>query len=109
MLIQFERSGGITGIRIATRIDTDMLTPEDAQRLVTLIQAASFFDLPTVIHGGTEALDDFNYVVTIEDGDRRHTVKTKDTNAPDTLRPLLQQLVLYARMRRGTTGNLGRR
>ena len=41
--------------------------------------------------------DQFGYSITVEDGDRRHTVLTNDGTVPASLRPLLDWLNRAAR------------
>jgi hypothetical protein len=50
MHIEFVRSGGFAGLRLAASIDSQHLTPEQASTLDKLIAAAGFFDLPERLH-----------------------------------------------------------
>ncbi|MCL4250555.1 MAG: hypothetical protein KJ065_20560 [Anaerolineae bacterium] len=100
MKIAFERSGGFAGLRITVTIDTDTLPPHEAAQLESLVEDAKFFDLPARLRSSTGGADQFQYVVTVADGERRHTVRTTDSAAPETLQPLLRRLVILARTSR---------
>jgi hypothetical protein len=41
-----------------------------------------------VLEGQPEARDAYTFTVTVEDGDRSHTVVVADSAVPDSLRPL---------------------
>jgi hypothetical protein len=95
--IMFERSGGFAGITRTVEISTEDLAAEDAAYLRRLIDESGFFDLPEEIAGDGTVADEFNYVVVIETGDRRVSVRTGDAGAPETLVPLLGWLNQAAR------------
>jgi hypothetical protein len=100
MRIEFERSGGFAGMRLSVTVDTNTLDAEEAQEMQNLIDEASFFDLPEELECENEA-DNFTYQVTVEQSEEiRHTVRMKESAAPDELMPLLQRLNLMARTRR---------
>jgi len=91
MRLSFERSGGFTGILQTKTFDTDALTNEAAAQLIHLVEAADFFRLPAMI-ATTAQPDRFQYQITIETGDRQHTINVSESTAPGTLRPLLDWL-----------------
>ncbi|HEX6305061.1 MAG TPA: protealysin inhibitor emfourin [Anaerolineales bacterium] len=97
MRIQFERSGGFAGLLVQTTVDTDSRPPPEADKLVNLVEEANFFDLPAQITSPSPGADQFQYKVTVEEGDQRHTVEISEPAAPDALRPLLRELTLRAR------------
>ena len=101
MRIQFERSGGFAGMRLTATIDTDTLAPDEARVLQALMDTAWFFDLPAVIASPTPGADQFQYRLTVEADERRHTVEVGEAAAPDTLQPLLRKLTTLARSARG--------
>jgi hypothetical protein len=41
--------------------------------------------------------DEYEYTVTVEAGNTHHTIQTSDSNAPESLRPLLDKLGTLAR------------
>jgi hypothetical protein len=96
--ILFERSGGFVGQDINLNLDLDTLPASEALHLIHLVQQADFFELPE----DTVALstpDEFVYTLTIESGSSRHCVRTSDTRAPESLRPLLNVLSTLALVR----------
>jgi hypothetical protein len=97
MQIDFERTGGFAGMRLAATIDTATLPPDQADTLSGLIGDAHFFDLPAKIPAPANVADQFNYRVTIEAAGKRHTVAVSEASASPELQALLQQLTLLAR------------
>ena len=102
MQIQFERTGGFAGMRIAAAIDLESLAPQDEHELRHLVDAAGFFRLPQVITESTPNADRFVYRVTVEAEEQRHTVEVSEGAVPSSLRPLLEWLT--AAGRRGQRG-----
>ena len=97
MQVQFERTGGFAGMRMAATIDSDSLTPEEAQRLRELVDASGFFELPAEISGAPGGNDRFLYSVTVHIAGRSHTVRTGEAAIPAGLRPLIDLLSKAAR------------
>jgi hypothetical protein len=101
MHIDFERTGGFGGIRLAATLDSATLPADQAGTLQGLIDAAHFFDLPAQLPAPPQAADQFHYHVTIEAAGRRHTVDAGEGAASPALQALFQQLTLLARKARG--------
>lgn len=78
-------------------IDSANLNPEERQALEALLEQAGFFDLPPRIAQGKEGVDRFQYLVTVEHGDRKHTVALSEEAMPESLQPLMRRLSLLAR------------
>jgi hypothetical protein len=97
MVIEFERSGGFAGLRLAVTIRSDTLPEAEANELRDLVDAADFFNLPAEMADPGQAADQYSYVVTVESGGQRHTVKTSEAAAPANLKPLLDWLGRAAR------------
>lgn len=97
MKIEFERTGGFAGMQIAATIDTNALSPKDAQNLREMVDAADFFHLPATIRSQSGGADSFQYRVTIEDEGRKHTVEAGEGGASAELRSLLRRLTVLAR------------
>ena len=93
--VRFERSGGFAGMTLAREVDAASLPPDEARRLRELVEGADFFALPPAGAPGRGA-DRFQYVVEVEQGGRRHAVRTGD-DAPQALQPLLDYLTRLAR------------
>ncbi len=97
MKIEFERSGGFTGIRLSTSLDTESLSAEEARKLEKLVEDARFFELPEEPSRLPQGADQFFYIVSVEIDGKRHTVQTDDMAAPEPLRPLLRHLAIRTR------------
>lgn len=100
MKVRFVRSGGFSGIRLGVTLDTEALPPGEADRLDSLVAAASFFDQPASLTSPGRGADCCQYLVTVEDGDRKKQVDMDDLSVPDVLRPLLEYLLESARTAR---------
>jgi hypothetical protein len=103
MRIQFERSGGLMGMRMTAHFDTSHLPQEDATELEDMIHSAAFFDLPANLQNSAGA-DQFEYRLTVERPDpadpateQTHTVQVGETTAPPEMQLLLRKLTLLAR------------
>ncbi len=88
MHVQFKIEGGIAffpGLSKPRNVDSDKLSPQDASELARLVEAAHFFDLPGQVGKAPPGAADYRqYIVTIADGKRNHTVRViepvEDTN-----------------------------
>ena len=96
--IAFERSGGFLGQNIDLNLDLDRLPASEALNLIHLVQEADFFKLPEDLVA-TSTPDEFVYTLTVESGSARHCIRTSDTTAPESLRPLLNVLSTLALVR----------
>ncbi|TSA05263.1 MAG: hypothetical protein D4R81_00490 [Nitrospiraceae bacterium] len=99
MKIQFERTGGVAGLRLIATVHSDALAPEEARKVQAMVQEARFFDLPSTLSHAQPGADRFQYTVTVEIKGRRHTVEIADGAAPPRLRPLLDWLTAKARQK----------
>lgn len=105
MQIQFERTGGFAGMRLAAMINAESLSQEEARRLRELVDAAGFFELPTELTGLPRGTDRFLYTLTVEVEGQRHTVHTSEAAAPAALRSLINWLTNVARRQQRSTSN----
>src|SRR5262249_22623156 len=89
MKITFERSGGVGGFRLSAEVDTDSkqlifgatrsaktLSADEVRDLEKIVKAADFFSLPDVSFPRGKSSDPFQYVITIESGRQRRTIRT---------------------------------
>ena len=97
MRIYFERSGGFTGIVLSTTVDTDSLTSEEATFFQSKIEQAGFFDLPESLNAPGGGVDRFQYRLSVETEEQKHTVEFGEAAVPEQLRPLLERLSTLAR------------
>ncbi|MBW4495206.1 MAG: hypothetical protein KME26_19380 [Oscillatoria princeps RMCB-10] len=99
MRINFERTGGFAGMRLATVADTNTLPPEEANQLRRLVDAADFFHLPPTITSPTPVADRFQYRLAVEENGQQHTVTVSERALPAPLRPLIEWLLAAARQK----------
>ena len=90
MRVTLERTGGFAGIKRTAVADTDQLNGETAQKLLELAEQSEFFALPTTIISKGIQPDRFEYTLTVNDGDRVHTVTVGESAQPDSLRQLTE-------------------
>jgi hypothetical protein len=103
MRIDYERTGGFAGIRLAARIDTATLPTDQARALHDSIEAAHFFELPARIPAAPQVADQFHYHVAIDAEGKRHAVDVGETSASPALQEVLQQLTALARAARSAS------
>jgi len=96
--VRFTKSGGIAGFRFEARIDSKVLSAEDARQLRKLIDSAHFFELPATFPD-SGILDGFGYTITVEVNGRCHRVTVDDGSVPEKLSPLIDWLSERAEMR----------
>ena len=89
--IIFERSGGFFEPLIDLSLDLDTLPPQDAQRMLYLIEDADFFHL-TENRFETPAVDKYIYTITVEANAARHSVRFSEMDLPESLQPLINEL-----------------
>ena len=99
MKIDFERTGGFAGMRMAILIDVDSLPDQEAQALRKLVKNADFFSFSDV-SSGKAVPDSFQYRISIEDNQQKRTVEVGEMSLPDGLRPLGDDLNQRARSQR---------
>jgi hypothetical protein len=92
MRIFFERTGGLAGIKLKGTLDSATLPLREAHRLQRLLKQSRFFDLPSVLDSERPGADRFNYKVTVETSDGKHTVEAAEAAIPGTMRPFLDFL-----------------
>ena len=93
--IIFQRSGGELGQEIDLFLVFESLPTAEAQLLFKLIDESGFFNTP--VHIGTHPdPDEFQYVISLEIGSTQHTVRTTESTMPESLRPLVDKLVLLS-------------
>lgn len=90
MRVSLIRGGGFSGLVRIITADTDSLAPEEARELVARVEEADLFDLPAKVGAGPDQPDRFSYVVTVEEGRRRHQVQLSEGSLPEELRSLIK-------------------
>lgn len=97
--IRFKRTGGAMGRDLSADFDLNELPGDESQRLHNLITESRFFSTP-VDQETVSRPDEFEYTVTIDAGHSMHTVHTTDTSMPDSLQPLVEELIQLAKATR---------
>jgi hypothetical protein len=92
--IEVIQEGGFAGIRRTAVLDTRLLSEAEASALCRLIDAASFFSLPSSLMT-SEGADRLTYIVTVERPGQRYTLRTN--TAED--HPALHELIQYVKTR----------
>ena len=95
--IKFERTGGFTGMRMASDLKVDDLPEEQAHTLLELLDDLDFEELPKQMIHKDSMPDQFTYTITVETKKGEHTVVTGDASAPEKMQELLQMLNRLAR------------
>ncbi len=96
MRIEFERSGGVAGMRLRAAIDSASLPPDQARELDDLVTRARLDSVPAVGRGSRGA-DRFQYRLTVDRAGDTHTVVVDESAVPPSLAPLLDWLTKAAR------------
>lgn len=101
MKIQVERSGGFAGIGSSTTVDTQSLSPNEANEIQKLIQNSHFFEIPSKSPQYSSktkkgAADYFTYKITIQNDEREHSVQFNDINMQPKIKPLLDFLMKHS-------------
>jgi len=91
--ITFERSGGVIGNELHLDLDIDSLAEYESQYLQKLIEDSDFFNVPANL-AMQSTPDEFLYTVTVDDGDKSHTVRVTDTTMPPSLLRLVKELTM---------------
>jgi hypothetical protein len=98
MRIEFTRSGGFAGMRLNGALDTKDIPEAEALELKQMVEAADFFNLPESMP--SSGADAFHYKISIESGNKTHTVEADERAMAPALMSLVTRLVGAARSRR---------
>jgi hypothetical protein len=91
MKVTVVRGGGLAGIVTETEVDSDQLSPDDADALEAKVREAGLFDLNDEATPPSYA-DEVSYRLSIEDDERSHTVTLREGTLTDTVRSLISWL-----------------
>ena len=96
MKINLERSGGILGSVSSHTVDTNKLPKSKAAELKDLLSQSEFYKLSSMrsnpIPPKKGAADYFTYNITVEDGEKKHSVRCTDLGMTKELRELISLL-----------------
>ena len=88
MKVKFLQSGGYAGLIRGCEIDTESLTPKEADALQSLIKKSNIKgNRKFSARGGARDLN--NYVITVESKDEFHTISFDDMSVPENVQDLL--------------------
>jgi len=106
MRVQFKTEGGITyfpGLSKPVTIESADLPQAEADTLRRLVEAARFFELPADSRALRRGAADYHqYMITVEDGRRHHTVRLADPIESPELQALVEFLREKTRPRQPT-------
>jgi hypothetical protein len=92
MKLTVAQGGGFAGLVRTVSADSASLAPEHAEELRRRVEASGLLGLPPRLGAAADHADRIDYAVTVEDGDRRHTVVTSADAVPDGVRSLISWL-----------------
>jgi len=96
MIVTITIEGGLAffpGLQAPRVFDTRKLPAEEARTLKKLLRSTDFFALPAEANAPQPGAADYRtYVVTVEVGERKHTVRVHDPVGNDALDRLIQFL-----------------
>ncbi len=84
------------GREITLNVDLGTLPGDEAQRLDSMLTASDFFEIPPAENLMARP-DEYEYTITVVAGNSMHTVHLTDTNIPESLQPLVHELLELAR------------
>jgi hypothetical protein len=92
MKVSVKKSGGYAGVSENFSVDTSQIDGQAAQQIENMIQSIGFFSFPADAAGvGSDLM---RYEITVDDGQRQHTIAFSDDGSPqtDSLRWLVEKL-----------------
>ncbi len=92
MQIRYVKSGGFAGMRTTGALDTGTLPAGEARHIEALVESAGFFSLPEKTPKPQNSADYLTYHLTVEDGNRSHSIEVSEPSAPEPLRQLIRYL-----------------
>lgn len=97
--IQFERTGGFAGIRLATEFDLDELPNEQAHRIRELLDDLDIDEYRTQHAHEPRIPDGFSYSITVHTEKRQYIIETGDNTSSEKMNDLLALLTQVMRAR----------
>lgn len=97
--IQFERTGGFAGIRLATDFELDDLPREQAHRLRELLDDLDIDEYNRKHAHEPRVPDSFSYTIVVFTDERQYQIETGDNTASEKMNDLLALLTQIMRAR----------
>jgi hypothetical protein len=99
MKINFERTGGFMGMKLALSLDLDEMPDEEATSLKEMLIAVGLFQ-PSNSPVSQNKSDGFQYDLTVEQNGVMRSVHTRDGDLTEDLQSLINDLTMRARSQR---------
>jgi hypothetical protein len=96
-ILNFERSGGFTGIPVKCTVDSTTLTKEEFGKISQLIDSADFRAIEQKDKNAVEHPDRFVYKLSLNSGGKVSVFNFDEQAVSGNLRPLLNVLIVKAR------------
>jgi hypothetical protein len=96
LTINFEQSGGFTGMTISVVLNDKMLSRDEYEHVHIMIEKADFFELK-VDTKGHPLPDQLLYRISVETATRKHTISIYENQVTAELQPLIRFLKGKAR------------
>ncbi|MBE9012332.1 hypothetical protein IQ250_19220 [Pseudanabaenaceae cyanobacterium LEGE 13415] len=87
--VTLEQSGGFAGLMLTKTVNTQTLSPAEAQQLEALVEESNFFQLSSIEEASPQP-DRFGYTLSVEVDGRSHSVQFSETNMPEKVRSLVE-------------------
>ncbi|MGQ4646380.1 protealysin inhibitor emfourin [Lyngbya aestuarii] len=95
MKIKFRQTGGFAGLAKSIEIDTEQIATDEADRLKSLVNQSSFFDVPQPI---SQTMPDQElYSITVESQGRSHQLHLSRSSVPGQLKALVDCVAQLAK------------
>ncbi len=93
MHVDLVRSGGFANVRLRRSLDTDDLSPQDAQELEELVARVDLDDLERRSPIRGRGADRFQYDLTVMAGERERRISVGEGALPPELRALIDRVL----------------
>lgn len=80
---------------VDTEVDSNFLSTDEVNKIQEMIDKSNFFNLPAKAAPPERGADYFEYKITVETKDGKHTIETTDFTMPYELKPLVKYLRSY--------------
>ena len=95
--IEFERTGGFAGIRIAAEIEMNDLPDDQKHEILELLDTMDLDELPEKFTGGMAIPDGFVYSITVKSNEKEYKVLSDESALPNNIQPLVEILERLAK------------
>jgi hypothetical protein len=103
IIIDFERSGGVTGMILHVSIDSHSLSRDEQEELDRLLTEAGIPEIIKEIPFREPSPDQFTYRLTIQQGEKQHFFQLDEKQIPPSVQPLMRFLTQKSRRKNDKT------